>query len=198
MRALQMQVFIPAGQRKKKKRCDVATPAETPADSEMSEDSDASELLREAPFPEESEENPLQGNWPSCEDRELWRRWAEYFRPNVVVLPPRGGYAAPGEDEPFGPEEQDEETVVLDHNWGRRYHQPAPDELLSTWVCEKCGFENTNQFKSMLCSCCRDGKGVYGRCGQPTCRERYFLPLGFDDRDFGCLVCHRDLVPRDV
>eukprot|EP00808_Paulinella_micropora_P030493 g10506.t1 len=31
----------------KKKRCDVATPAETPADSEMSEDSDASELLRE-------------------------------------------------------------------------------------------------------------------------------------------------------
>eukprot|EP00808_Paulinella_micropora_P005191 g11105.t1 len=31
----------------KKKRCHVATPAETPADSEMSEDSDASELLRE-------------------------------------------------------------------------------------------------------------------------------------------------------
>eukprot|EP00808_Paulinella_micropora_P005381 g79725.t1 len=81
----------------KKKRCDVATPAETPADSEMSEDTDTSELLREAPFPEESEEDPLQGNWPNCEDRELWRRWAEYFRPNVVVLPPRGGYAAPGE-----------------------------------------------------------------------------------------------------
>eukprot|EP00808_Paulinella_micropora_P024455 g48379.t1 len=143
------------------------------------------------PFQEESEEDPLQGKWLQCEDRELWRRWAEYFRPNVVVLPPPGGYAAPGKEETVGLEEQDEEMVVLDHSWGRRYHQPAPDKQLSTWVCEKCGFENTNQFRSMLFSCCRDGKGVYGRCRQPTCREQYFWPLGFDDRDFGCLVCHR-------
>eukprot|EP00808_Paulinella_micropora_P017843 g46411.t1 len=117
--------FLYQQDKETKKRCDVATPAETLA-AEISEDSDASELAREAPFPEESEEDPLQGKWPECEDRELWRRWAEYFRPNVVVLPPPGGYAAPGEEEPFGLEEQDEKTVVLDHNWG------IPEEIPST------------------------------------------------------------------
>lgn len=53
---------------------------------------------------EESEEDPLQGNWPPTpEDSVLHRRWAAHFAQSVVVRPPSSGYDAPGE--------------VLTHNW---------------------------------------------------------------------------------